>query len=123
MTSITERATYLAAQLNLVAGITAVADPAHVSANLPCVLIAPPRITWGTLDGQPAEVVWRVLVLGPGLATWSAVAAMTDLLELVAAELPLETADPGTYQVGAELVACYVATFTDSPAHTWAPAT
>lgn len=115
-----ERAVWLAAQLNAMEGITATEDPAKVSANLPCVLVAPPRVEWGTLDGGPSAVAWRLLVLGPGLATLSAVDALLELLELVAAELPLETADPGTYAVGQELVACYVATWTDDPT-TWPP--
>jgi hypothetical protein len=118
--AIIARANQLVEELNLVEGITAVVDPAHVSANLPCVLVAPPRITYGRLAGGPSEVLWRLIVLGPGLATLSAVAAMTELLELVEEAVPVETAEPGTYQVGTELVACYVATFNDDPA-TWPP--
>lgn len=95
------------------AGITAVRDPAHVSANLPCVLVAPPRVEWAALGGNASAVRWRLLVLGPGLATLAAVEAMAELLEAVSDVLPLESADPGTYQVGQELVACYVATYTD----------
>lgn len=117
--SISLRAAAIAAELQA-AGLAAVTDPAHVSANLPCVLVAPPRISWGRLDGGPLDVTWRLLVLGPGLATLAAVQAMTELLEAVADVLPLETADPGTYAIGQELVACYVATFTDDPA-TWPP--
>lgn len=119
---IVDRAEFIAAELNAAEGITAVVDPAHVSANLPCVLVAPPRITYGLLAGGPSEVAWRLIVLGPGLATLSAVVAMTELLELVEEVVPIETAEPGTYQVGTELVACYVATFTDDPA-TWPPIT
>lgn len=116
--SLETRAEQLRAELDAVAGITAVTDPAHLSANLPCVLVAPPTITWGTLSGGASEVSWRIVVVGSGLATLSAVRGLWELLELVSDVLPLESAEPGTYQVGTELVACYVATFRDNPT-TW----
>lgn len=117
MSTITDRAAQLALELNS-AGMVAVVDPAHVSANLPCVLVAPPRVVWGRLAGGASEVVWRLLVLGPGLATLAAVESITEQLDQLSEVLPVETAEPGTYQVGQELVACYVATFTDDPS-TW----
>jgi hypothetical protein len=98
------------------ADITALADPAHVSANLPCVLVAPPELGYGRLSGGPSSATWRLLVLGPGVATLSTVEALWDLLEAVEAALPITTALPGTYQLGQELVMCYTATFPDDPA-------
>lgn len=102
------------------AGITTLADPAHVSTNLPCVLVAPPELGYGRLSGGPSTAVWRLLVLGPGVATLSTVEALWDLLEAVEAALPITTALPGTYAVGQELVMCYTATFPDDPAE-WPP--
>jgi hypothetical protein len=116
--SVLLRAQQLADELNAVEGLVAIVDPAHAAANLPCVLVAPPAIEWGRLDGGASVVTWRLLCLGPGLATLAAVDAMTELLELVSDVLPITRADPGSYQLGDQLVACYVATFTDDPA-TW----
>jgi hypothetical protein len=119
MSSLQDRAAQIAEELNA-GGVPAVVDPANVSANLPCVLVAPPRIEWGRLGGGMSQVSWRLIVLGTGLATLSAVAAMYQLLEDLEELVPVETAEPGTYSVGTELVACYVATFNDDPA-TWPP--
>lgn len=111
MSRLMDRAEEVRALLAAVDGLTAITDPAHVSANLPCVLVAPPR-----LDYSAKTASWRLLVLGPGLATLAAVSATADLLELVESVLPVELAEPGSYAVGGgtELVACYVATWVDS---------
>lgn len=111
------RAEQIADELNA-AGVPTVVDPANVSANLPCVLVAPGPITWGRLGGGMSEVSWRLIVLGTGLATLASVNAMYQLLQDLEEAAPIEEANPGTYAVGTELVACYVATYTDDPA-TW----
>lgn len=116
-TALQLRAAQVAEELNA-AGVPTVVDPAHVSANLPCVLVAPGRLTWGRLGGGLSEVSWRLIVLGTGLATLASVNAMYQLLQDLEEVVPVEEANPGTYSVGTELVACYVATFNDDPA-TW----
>ena len=110
MGALTTRATELADELNTL-GVRAVSDPADALVNLPCVLVAPPRV-----DYRAKAITWRLLVLGPGpgtLAGWTAVDTLLDALE---AEVPLETAEPATYQLPnlGEPVACYIATYTET---------
>lgn len=107
----------------LAADVPATADPAHVSANLPIVLVAPPELGYGRLaDGRPSSVTWRLLVLGPGVATLATVEALWDLLEALGQVLPITEARPGTYQLGQELVMCYTAVHPDNMADWPTPA-
>jgi hypothetical protein len=114
-------------QLELVAhltaaGIPATDDPAHVMANLPIVLVAPPELGGARLGGGWATASWRLLVIGGQVATLAAVEASWQLLEATQEALPITDARPGTYQLGQDLVLCYVATFPDNTAD-WPPAT
>lgn len=102
--------------------IPATDDPAHVLANLPIVLVAPPELGGARLGGGWATADWRLLVIGGQAATLSAVEAAWELLAAVQEALPITDARPGTYQVGQDLTVCYVATFPDNTAD-WPPAT
>ena len=98
------------------AGIPATADPATVAANVPIVLVAPPELGYGRLAGGPSSVTWRLLVIGPTVATLATVEALWDLLEALEAALAITDAKPGTYQLGDQLVMCYSATHPDNMA-------
>ena len=108
MGQIFDRAEWIAAQLNDGTTLTVVTDVRAVRANLPCVLIPPPR-----QDFRAKLVEWRLVVFGlgaPDAASWEAI---DDQLLILADELPIETADPGVYPLDeGPPVACYVATYT-----------
>ena len=112
MSATFDRALWLAAQLNAIAGLTAVVNVADALGNLPCVLVPPPR-----RDLRAKSVEWRLVVLGHGPANAASWESIDDQLDVLTAELPIETAEPGVYQLpGGDPggVACYIATFTDS---------
>jgi hypothetical protein len=102
--------------------IPATTDPAHVLANLPIVLVAPPELSGARLGGGWGSATWRLLVIGGQVGTLAAVEATWDLLEALQDALPITDARPGSYQLGQDLVLCYVATFPDNTAD-WPPAT
>ena len=105
----------LAATL-IAAGVPATPDVANVAASLPCVLIAPPRIT-GQAAGGDWLVTWRLVVIAAS-AIGSSVAweQLDDLLEKVFDALPVDTADPGAWQapMGGDPLPCYFVTITGS---------
>jgi len=106
-TPMTAYAEQLADQLTA-AGVPTVVDPKRISVRqLPVVLVAPPAI-----DYRTKEATWRLLVLGPGPGTLAGWTAIDELLDALNQQLPLETADPGTYTTPSGELACYVATFT-----------
>jgi hypothetical protein len=107
-----DRAVWLAEQLNAQTPLTAVVDVAAALGNLPCVLIPPP-----TRDFRSKSAEWSLVVLGDGpanAASWQTIDAQLEQLD---AQLPIETARPGSYQLpGGDPagVACYVVTFVDT---------
>lgn len=106
-----ERATWLAAQLRG-ADLRATADVRNAVVNLPCVLVVPPA-----RDFRAKLVTWRLVVLGHGPGTAASWEAIDDQLDKLAAELPIESAEAGLYQLpngDPGGVACYIATFTES---------
>lgn len=107
---LTQRADALATELRGL-GVRAITDPADALANLPCVLVAPPRI-----DYRAQSVSWRLLVLGPGPGTLAGWDAIDKLLGQLVDQVPLETADPASHQLPnvGDAVACYVATYTET---------
>lgn len=92
------------------AGVPTFVDPKKAAANLPCVLIVPPTLTWDRLGGS-ASVAWRLVVLarGPhGLACW---AVLDDLVRRLAQVVAVESAEPGVYTLtGADPLPCYAVT-------------
>jgi hypothetical protein len=80
------------------AGIPAYVDPAKAAANLPCVLFLPPVLRFSHLGGGH-QTDWRLAILAdaaPGLDAWE---QLDDLLERLAPEVNLVTAEPGSYQL------------------------
>jgi hypothetical protein len=110
-----DRAEFIAGELRSVLDRPVVTDVADAIGNLPCVLVPPPRVLWRRLGGS-SDVEWRFVILSSGPPTFSSWAELDDLLDQVAEEVPLETADPGVYPLvaGGDPIACYVATFTDT---------
>lgn len=105
----------IAAQLSA-AGIYATTDSQKITANLPGVLIAPPRIAENSLSGG-ATITWRIVALAAdGTGSELAWEQLDDLIAAVADELPIEVADPLSYQLPNDVpaVPAYVLTFTDS---------
>lgn len=96
------------------AGVPTFTDPAAAAANLPCVLFLPPTVRWTQLAGG-AQVDWRLAVLadaGPGLEAWEQLDA---LLELLAAEVPITAAEPGSYTLAGDKtpIPAYLCTVTE----------
>lgn len=96
MTTRLDQADALAAYL-LARQVPAVVDVRAVAANLPCVLIPPPRVQYAAAPpgGDP---VWRLVVIAAD-ATGSRAAwqQLDDLLDALADALPVEVADPTTF--------------------------
>lgn len=107
--STVDQAEAYAAELTA-AGVPTFVDPRKAAANLPCVLILPPSLTWDRLGGTPS-IAWRLAVIarGPaGLDTWR---ALDDLLALLADQVALTSAEPGSYTLtGADPLPCYAVT-------------
>lgn len=109
---LTDRAEELAAEIEAEdATITVVTDPAHVLANLPCVLVPPPRV-----DYVARTITWRLLVLAQGPGTLAGFKALDELLEKLAAVVPLDSAEPNQVQLPnvGDPVAAYTAQYTDT---------
>lgn len=109
---LTDRAEELAAEIRAEdATIQVVTDPAHVLANLPCVLVTPPRV-----DYVARAITWRLVVVAGGPGTWAGFQALDQLLEKLAAVVPLDSAEPNQLQLPnvGDPVAAYTATYTDT---------
>ena len=109
------RAGELVAQLRL-AGLPAVDDPAKVHGHsTPVVLIVPPRLRFDLPVG--ASATWQLFVVDctttAGLAAWS---RLDDLVDQLAAVLPLTSADPASYAPtpGADPSPAYLVTFEEA---------
>lgn len=108
------RARELAAQL-VGAGVPAVADVRDATANLPCILIPPPRLDFDLHVG--ATTTWGLVALAATNAgAADAWAQLVTLVDGAAALLPIETAAPTSYQLptGGDPLPAYVLTFTES---------
>lgn len=86
------RSVELAAELTT-AGIRATADPR--SATPPCVLITPAGRTFDLACGYTAQ--WNLYALAPGTGNADAHKVLSELVDDLAAVLPLESADPVSY--------------------------
>jgi hypothetical protein len=91
------RAVELAEKLQA-GGLRATIDPR--SATPPCVLIVPPARTFDLGCGYTAT--WELWALVPGVGNADAHKALDDLVDQVAAVLPLERADLQSYALAAD---------------------
>lgn len=102
----------LAAQL-VAAGVPALVDVAKLAANLPAVLIPPPRLE--NAGYAAATVSWRLLAVAAdstgGRLAWE---QLDGLLGLLFDALPIEIAEPTTHPVGDQVFPAYALTFTGS---------
>lgn len=107
-----DRAAELVEQLRA-ADVRAYIDPAKAAANLPCVLLTPPRRQY---EGGPL-FTWTLVALAAsdvgGLAAWQELDALLDQLDQA---LHLGAADPGSYNLsgGTAPLPCYLVTYTES---------
>lgn len=88
------RARQLAAQLTG-AGVAATADASELHANLPAVLIGPPRLAFDV--GAGATATWRLLAVASTpveVDAWDQLDALVSDLERL---LPVEVAEPAAY--------------------------
>lgn len=74
-------------------GIRATADPR--SATPPCVLITPASRTFDLACGYSAR--WDLWALVPGTANADAAKQLSEIVDELAAQLPLELAEPSSY--------------------------
>ena len=95
--------------------LAAVCDVTDATGNLPCVLVPPPRLAFDLGDG--ATATWRLVALAAD-GTGSAIAwqQLDELVDAVAGLLPIELAEPTSYQLpnGADAVPAYVLTFSEA---------
>lgn len=83
------------------AGVPTFVDPRKARANLPACLILPPTLRWDRANG-PASIEWRLVALvdgPPGLDAWT---ALDDLVDRLAAEIVVTSAEPGAYTLSAD---------------------
>jgi hypothetical protein len=92
-----ERAVELAGKLTA-DGITATVDPR--AATPPCVLIVPPARLYDLACGYTAT--WELWALVPGVGNADAHKALDDLVDSVAAVLPVEQATLQAYALSAD---------------------
>lgn len=77
----------------LAAGVPATDDPGAAETRRPIVLVGPP-----SLDLTARAVTHRLVALaGHPAGTLAALEQLDELVDLVAAELPIETAEPTSY--------------------------
>jgi hypothetical protein len=79
-------------------GLRAVADPRQIV--LPCVLVNPPKLDFGTLAGEAAQAEVTVMLLVPGPYNLDALAQLSAMLEEildVSGMAPPDAADPVQY--------------------------
>lgn len=85
--------------------VRATHDPAVADANRPCVLVGPPRIDYTELTNS-----WVLYALASQpYGSLAALAELDALVQAVAAQLPVERAEPVTYALrpGANPVPAY----------------
>lgn len=95
-------------------GPFATTDPQEAASNRPCVLVGPPDLdfTAGTYAGPLTG--WRLVALSAqALGTVEALDELERLVEAVLDVLPIETARPGRYPLGSDIVPAYVITLND----------
>lgn len=83
------------------AGITATVDPR--SATPPCVLVAPPALTYDT--GCSATAVWQLFALSPPGANADMWVALDSMADAVADVLPIERLDYVAYSLSPDVPA------------------
>lgn len=108
------RARQLAAQLTG-PGITATHDVREVGGNSSgVVLIGPPRLSFETTDG--AVATWRLLVIAGTSDQHTAWEQLDGLLDLLAEQLPCETAEPVSWapSPGEPTRPAYAVTYTET---------
>lgn len=97
------------------AGVPAFTDVRKAAGNLPCVLIPPPRLAESLL-GDAVQITWQLYALAAdGTGSEQAWAQLVTLVDGVCAELPVELAEPTSYQLTTDLtpVPAYRLTVTD----------
>lgn len=107
-----DQAAQLAAQLRGL-DIAATHDAAAVAGLAPCVLVGPPRLIFDV--GDTATASWRLVAVASTAVQLDAWAQLDELVDLVAAVLCIETAEPASWAAnpGADPVPAYVLTLTD----------
>lgn len=97
------------------AGVPAVVDVRDATANLPCILVPPPRLEF---DGYAfATATWGLVALAATSAgAGEAWQQLVTLVDGAAAVLPVETANPTSYQLptGGDPLPAYVLSLTES---------
>lgn len=92
------RGQQLAAQLRG-DGISAVTDVGKALANLPCILVVPPRLEFDVGDG--ATATWKLMAIAAdGTGSSTAWQQLDDLVAAATELLPIELAEPTSYQLG-----------------------
>lgn len=97
-------------------GLRTYVDPAAAAANLPCVLILPPAVTFDRLGAAGAPSVdWRLAVLAEGPAGLECWEELDELLELLAELVDVTTATPAAYTLagGKDPLPAYLCTAAD----------
>lgn len=96
------------------AGVKAYTDVDDVGMHLPCLLVAPPTMTFDVGDG--ATLDWRLVALTDGPPGARAFADLDALVEQVSALIPAESATPGSYQLtpAADPLPCYVIAYRET---------
>lgn len=97
-------------------GHKATQDPGEAVNNRPCLLVAPPALDWaaGTMTGRQV-IRWRIIALSSHqVGSLDVLDELDPLIAHAADTLPVETADPGVYQLqrGMDPVPCYVLNLT-----------
>src|SRR4051794_9928187 len=95
--------------------ISAVVDVGNALANLPCVLVVPPRLAFDIGDG--ATATWRLMAIAKdGTGSTTAWQQLDDLVDAVSELLPIELAEPTSYVLGQGIdpLPAYALTFTES---------
>jgi hypothetical protein len=113
-----DRATFIAGEWNALDDVDRpmLVDVGDAAANVPCILLGPPRRTGYRAGGAAVDVEWRAIILSSGPPTFGSWVDLDDLAEIVEREFPVVSIDPGVFPLvpGQEPFACYVVTFTDT---------
>ena len=115
MTALVERAEELAAAIRTATGAPRATTEIR-NAVPPCVLVVPVpsrRYLEGATLGGEFEVVWTLHALATGTGDRRSAEQLEELVDAVAEVLPIESAEPGGYQIpGAEqAVPAYAITY------------
>lgn len=105
------------AELLTTAGLFATVDVGELAANLPGVLVPPPRVDLAAGGYGGGLVTWRlVLIAGAQAGAVDAWRQLDAALDQLADALPCELADPTSYQLptGGDPLPAYTVTFTET---------